>query len=45
MNRDTVGRGRKPGLTTDEHKKLVGARRRIRVLEIGNEILMRASVY
>lgn len=30
MNRDAVDSGRKPGLTTDEHKELVELRRRLR---------------
>ena len=45
MNRDAVDSGRKPGLTTDEHKELVELRRRLRVLEMENEILKRASAY
>ncbi|MBF4561959.1 transposase [Microbacterium sp. VKM Ac-2870] len=44
MNRDAVDSGRKPGLTTDEHKELVELRRRLRVLEMENEILKRARV-
>lgn len=45
MNRDAIDSGTKPGLTTDERKELVEARRRIRVLEMENEILKRASAY
>ena len=45
MYRDAIDSGRKPGVTTDEHKELVEARRRIRVREIENEILKRASAY
>jgi len=33
MNRDAIDTGRKPGLTTGEHKGFVEARRRIPVLE------------
>jgi transposase-like protein len=43
MERDAIDSGRKPGLTTDEHKELVELRRRLRVLEMENEILKRAS--
>ncbi len=45
MNRDAIDSGRKPGLTTGEHKDLAEARRGIRVLEMENEILKRASAY
>lgn len=45
MNRDAVDSGRKPGLTTEEHKELVELRRRLRVLEMENETLKRASAY
>ncbi|WP_169583785.1 MULTISPECIES: transposase [Microbacterium] len=45
MNRDAIDSGAKPGLTSDERKELVEARRRIRVLEMENEILKRASAY
>jgi transposase-like protein len=45
MNRDAIDGGRKPGLTTDEHRELVELRRRLRVLEMENEILKRASAY
>lgn len=45
--RDAVDSGRSPGVTGDEHRELVEARRRIRVLEMEmeNEILKRASAY
>ena len=45
MVRDAIDSGRTPGVTTDEHRELVDARRRIRVLEMENEILKRASAY
>jgi transposase-like protein len=45
MKRDVVDSGRKPGVTTDEHKELVELRRRNRVLEMEIEILKRASAY
>lgn len=45
MERDAIDSGRKPGMTTDEHKELVELRRRLRVLEMENEILKRASAY
>ena len=45
MARDDVDAGRREGLSTDERKELVDARRRIRVLEMENEILKRASAY
>jgi transposase-like protein len=45
MERDAVDSGRKPGVTTDEHKELVELRRRNRVLEMEIEILKRASAY
>lgn len=45
MNRDAIDAGRKPGVTTDEHKELVELRRRNRVLEMENEILKLASAY
>ena len=44
MNRDAVDSGRKPGMTSDEHRELVELRRRNRVLEMEIEILKRASV-
>lgn len=45
MNRDAIDAGRKPGVTTDEHKELVELRRRNRVLEMEIEVLKRASAY
>ncbi|RYF55045.1 MAG: transposase [Comamonadaceae bacterium] len=47
MNRDAVDSGRKPGMTSDEHRELVELRRRNRVLEMEMEIeiLKRASAY
>jgi len=45
MARDDVDAGRREGVTSDERKELVEARRRIRVLEMENEILKRASAY
>lgn len=45
MNRDAIDAGRKPGVTTDQHKELVELRRRNRVLEMEIEILKRASAY
>lgn len=45
MNRDEIDSGRKPGLTTDEHRELVELRRRLRVLEMESAILERASAY
>jgi hypothetical protein len=44
-DRDAIDSGAKPGLTTDERKELVELRRRLRVLEMKNEILKRASAY
>ena len=43
LHRDAIDSGRKPGVTTDEHKELVELRRRNRVLEMEIEILNRAS--
>ena len=45
ISRDAIGSGRRPGMTSDDHRELVEARRRIRVLEMENEILKRASAY
>lgn len=45
MHRDAVDSGRKAGVTSDEHQELVELRRRLRVLEMENEILKRASTY
>ncbi len=45
MSRDQIDSGREPGLTTEERKELVELRRRLRVLEMENEILKRASAY
>lgn len=35
MNCDAIDSGRKPGITSDEHKDLVDLRRRLRVLSGG----------
>ena len=45
MSRDQIDAGRKPGLTTEERKELIELRRRLRVLEMENEILKRASAF
>ncbi len=45
MHRDAVDSGRKPGVTSDEHRELVELRRRLRVLEMESDILKRASPY
>jgi len=45
MSRDEIDSGRKPCLTTEERKELVELRRRLRVPEMENEILKRASAY
>jgi transposase-like protein len=45
MNCDAIDAGLKAGVTSDEHKELVELRRRNRVLEMGIEILKRASAY
>jgi transposase len=45
MHRDAVDSGRKLGVSSDEHRELVELRRRLRVLEMENEILKRASAY
>ncbi|MGI8664471.1 MAG: transposase [Jatrophihabitans sp.] len=42
---DDVDSGRKEGLSSDERRELVELRRRMRVLEMENEILKRASAY
>ena len=42
---DDVDSGRKVGLSSEERKELVELRRRMRVLEMENEILKRASAY
>ncbi|WP_130280906.1 transposase [Microcella alkaliphila] len=45
MHRDAVDSGRRPGVSSDEHRELVELRRRLRVLEMEKEILKRASAY
>ena len=45
ISRDAIDNGRKPGLTMDEHEELVELRRRLRVLEMENQIVKRASAY
>jgi len=45
MDVDDVDAGRKEGLSSDERRELVELRRRMRVLEMENEILKRASAY
>ena len=45
MDRDAVDGGRKEGLTSAEKRELVELRRKLRVLEMENEILKRASAY
>lgn len=45
MSRKAIDSGRNPGLTTEEHKVLIELRRRLRVLEMENEILKRSSAY
>ena len=42
---DDVYTGRREGVSSDERKELVELRRRMRVLEMENEILKRASAY
>jgi transposase-like protein len=45
MEQADIDQGHKPGLSTDERKELVELRRKLRVLEMENEILKRASAY
>ncbi|BAU33135.1 transposase orfA for insertion sequence element [Microcella alkaliphila] len=45
MHRDAVDLDRKPGVTSDVHRERVELRRRLRVLEMENEILKRVSAY
>lgn len=45
MSREEVDSGREPGMTTDERRELIELRRRLRVPEMENEILKRASAY
>ena len=45
MAQADVDDGRRPGLSVDERAELVKLRREKRVLELENEILMRAAAY
>ena len=45
MAQDAIDAGARPGLTTEERRKLAELRRRNRVLEMEVEILKRASAY
>jgi len=45
MAQDDVNAGRREGVSSDERRELVELRRRLRVLEMENEILKRASAY
>lgn len=45
MKQDDIDAGRVEGLTTEERRELVELRRKLRVLEMENEILKRASAY
>lgn len=45
LAQDDVATGRKPGVTTTENDELKKARRRVRELEMENEVLRRAAAY
>jgi transposase len=45
MSQADIDEGVKEGLSTNERRELVELRRRMRVLEMENEILKRASAY
>ncbi|GAC70197.1 transposase [Gordonia soli] len=45
MRRADIDKGRSPGVTTGESAELREARKRIRLLEQGNEVLRRAAAY
>lgn len=45
MAQADVDDGHRPGVSSDEHRELVELRRKMRVLEMENEILKRASAY
>ena len=45
MKQDEIDHGDRAGLTTDERAELVQLRRKLRVVEMENEILRRAAAY